>query len=68
MSDTLNRLSSRKFLLAVSATSALFAAKQYSEAVGVVAAYILGQAGVDVTTAVKEVRKGASAAEGHSAG
>lgn len=56
------RFTSRKFLLSLSTIAALLAAKQYAEAAGVASAYVLGEAGIDVASVVKEVRKGADAA------
>lgn len=50
MKDLLKRLTSRKFLLALSAALALAANKQYTELMGVVIAYIGAEGGSDIAT------------------
>ncbi len=47
MHDFLLRLTSRKFLLAVSSITALLAAKQYPEAITVVLGYLGVEAAID---------------------
>lgn len=47
MSDVIRRLSSRKFLLSVSAAAAAVSAKEYVSATVIIVAYVLGEAAVD---------------------
>ena len=63
----LTRLSSRKFMLAVGGTIALLGAGQWTEAVGVITAYLLAEAGVDATRVVKSGREVLDTVESESA-
>lgn len=61
--DRLRSFASRKFLIAVSAVISLLSMRQYAEAAGVAAAYILGEAAIDVRQATAKVREAADAAD-----
>lgn len=54
MSTLIRKLSSRKFLLAVSAASASLADGNTDHAVWVVIAYVLAEAGIDIVATRKQ--------------
>lgn len=59
MNKVLSTFTSKKLLAALVGFLGLLAAKQYTEAAGLLGAYVLAQAGIDATT----VRKTAADAE-----
>lgn len=67
MKDIIVRFSSRKFLVTVSTVTGLLATKNYTEAAGVVAAYVLGQAHIDAKSVAKTVQNIAVAVEKNAA-
>lgn len=64
MNDLFIKLSSRKFLLAVGTAVTLLAAKRYTEAAGIAAAYVLGEAAIDRAAVVKAGREVLDTLEG----
>jgi len=54
--DLIQRFSSRKFLVTVSAVTGLLASKNYVEAAGVAIAYVLGEAHIDAKSVAGTVQ------------
>lgn len=63
MKDFIARLGSRKFLLALAAFATFQANKQHTEAVGVVVAYLLAEAGLDAKALGRATADAAEQAE-----